>query len=60
MAKNLEIITDYDRWKFRRCIETIRKNQCLDDCDVCKFNIEISKHISIASEDCYVLKCGVI
>lgn len=45
------VITDYERWKFRRCIETIDKNQCPDSCDGCDFDVELSKHVLIASED---------
>ena len=49
MNENMDV-TKYDRWKYRRCIETIRKNQCLIDCDECTFDIEVWKYISIAGE----------
>lgn len=45
-----EDVTNYDRWKFRRCNETIKKGQCPIDCDVCKFDISLWKYICIASE----------
>lgn len=34
-------ISDYERWKFRRCIETInRYNKCYEsNCKKCMFNI---------------------
>lgn len=40
-------ISDYERWKFRRCIETLDRYGCSnsyegsegDECKKCKFNI---------------------
>jgi len=43
-------ITNYDKWKFRRCIETIRRYGCTDlnnmnkdTCKICTFNIDYLK-----------------
>lgn len=43
-------ITDYDKWKFRRCIETLNRYGCKgtgiknnDKCPKCKFNISEDK-----------------
>ena len=51
-------ISDYERWKFRRCIETIRRYACTDSnnkCEMCDFDIELLKwdtlHIKFTDGD---------
>jgi hypothetical protein len=48
---NMQEITDYDRWKFRRCIETLERYGCgttfevneYNPCPKCKFNLTVDE-----------------